>query len=347
MMSAAREIWKILRTAVLAGAVAAAAGSASAQSPAPTKIDVVLASSALSSASILAALSAKTFAKHGLDVSYQNLAGASTDTVATVLAGKALFGTTGASTAIDAIRAGVPIQMIANVQRPSATLAVRKDVADRLAKEKGVTPASPIEERVRALKGMKLAAAPTGGANTTLLRAMFEMYGVDADRDLTLLPSSQTTVVAGLKGRQFDAAHWGLGTIEKNIQDGDAVKWISFTEGDVPGLNDFLYMVAFTKTDTIKSQPKLVEAFVQSLRDGADLFRTSPDKVVPAIKSEFFPTLEDVLWNATWKPAQVGAVADQRFSKQALDFTLQLQSRLLGRSYQGLTYERFVADLAR
>src|SRR5690606_29089535 len=122
----------------------------------------------------------------------------------------------------------------------------------------------------------------------------------DPDKDVTLLPSSQTTVVAGLKAGQFEAAHWGLGTIEKNIQDGDAVKWISFTEGDVPELNNFLYMVAFTTTETIENQPEIVEAFVASLRDGANLFREKPETVVPGIKTEFFSTLDEDLWKSTW-----------------------------------------------
>lgn len=343
-------------TRVVAAGIATAAfsmGSASLaqenakDAPKLEEVSVVLVTTSLAAAPVLAAISANTFRQHGLKINYYNIGGASTSTVATVLSGKAVFGTAGGSIAIDAIRAGVPIQLIANIERPNPTIAVRKEIAAQIEKTLGVTPRSSMPDRVRALKGLKIAATPAGGPNTTILRAMLQQYGVDPDKDVTLLPSSQTTVVAGLKAGKFDAAQWGLGTLEKNIQDGDAVEWISFARNEVPEVQDFVYMVAFTKIDTIKEHPKLVEAFVESLRDGAKLYAEKPESAIPGIKKEFFATLDEELWQRTWKLAQPGIISGLRFTRKAIANTIDIQTRILGRNYEGITYERFVADMAQ
>lgn len=50
------------------------------------------------------------------------------------------------------------LQLIVKVERPALTISLRKNVAERVTKETGVTPDSPIKERVQALKGLEFGA---------------------------------------------------------------------------------------------------------------------------------------------------------------------------------------------
>ena len=69
--------------------------------------------------------------------------------------------------------------------------------------EQGVTPDSPVEERVQALTGMSIGASPAGSTGDSYVRAMLTEYGVDPDTDVTLVPNNDGTaqVAAARAGR--------------------------------------------------------------------------------------------------------------------------------------------------
>jgi NitT/TauT family transport system substrate-binding protein len=310
-------------------------------------VSFMVTSTALSSVPVDVALSSNLFQKHGLDVEFQEFGGASTTAINAVISGEGDFGTAGGTAALDAIAAGLPIQLIANLQRPASTLVVRKEIAAKIEQSTGVTPDSPIEDRVAALKGLIVATNPPGSTHATMFNVMAEEYGIDVERDLRLVVSAQETVVAGVKAAKFDAAFWSAGTLEKNVADGDAVEWISLTAGEVPILKDLLYMVAFAKVDTIKNEPEKVKAFVTALQDGARTFAEDPQSVVPAMKDQFFPELEQGTWEASWKPIPNAIVDDLMFDKATYENTLEIQANVLDKSYETMSFESLVADFAR
>jgi NitT/TauT family transport system substrate-binding protein len=96
---------------------------------------------------------------------------------------------------------------------PSITfgLAVNNDTAKQLA-AKGVTPSSPIEQRVQALKGLQIAASPQGSTGLKYTRIMLSTYGVDPDKDVTIVPNADNAAqVAATGGRRLGPSLAELG----------------------------------------------------------------------------------------------------------------------------------------
>ncbi|USQ77814.1 ABC transporter substrate-binding protein [Ornithinimicrobium cryptoxanthini] len=310
-------------------------------------INLTLSSTAMSSGPILAAITQDTFGDHGLEVNYTSTAGDSTTALATVASGQAPFATVGASTVIDAQQEGLPVQFVLNIESPAVTIAMRDDIAAEIMAETGVGPDSPIAERVEALRGLQIGAPPSGGANYTLLALMLNRNGIDPESDVTLLPSDQQTVVSGIKGDRFEVGFWSAGALEGAIVDGDAVKWIDVSAGDIPEFSDFLYMTAITSEDVINEDPELVNDFIASVRDGAQLLIDDDADTKAAIKEEFFPTLPDGTWDLTWDSARQAVIPNQTFTQEALDYTVEATETVYGRVYEDLMLADLVVEQAR
>lgn len=310
------------------------------------KIEVSLTSTALSSAPVLAAIVADTFGDHGLAVEWSELGGDSSKAIATVARGQAEFATAGTPTVLDSVTEGLPVNLILNVERPALTIAMRKEVAARVKRETGVTPDSPVKERIAALKGMKVGAHPAGATNYTLLYALLERNGLDPEKDLKLLPSDQKTVAQSLKAGKFDAAMWSAGPLE-TIVGKDAVRWIGTVDGDLAEFEDYLYMGGITSKKILESEPELVEKFVASIRDGAELVLKDSKATREAVKKKFFPTLDDTAFDMTWESAKRATVRDQGFTAEEFDYTLSVTKGVYDRDYSKLHFDQVVPKFAR
>lgn len=336
----------VLASAVVASVTACAGGGTETTADGKQKIKVTLTSTALSSAPVLAAIAEDTFADHGLAVEWTEVGGDSTKAIATVTRGQAEFATAGTATVLDSMKEGLPLRLIANVERPALTIALRKDVADRVAKETGVTPDAPIEERVQALKGLKFGAHPPGATNYTLLRAILDKYEVDANKDLELLPSDQRTVASSLKAGKFDAAMWSAGPLETLGED-EAVEWIATADGDLGSFKDYLYMGAIASEEMLESDPELTDKFVSSVRDGAELVLADDADTRAAVKKKFFPTLSKGAYERTWKSAKEATVPSQGFTTREFEYTVDVTKSVYQRDYSKLSFTEIVPKFAR
>ena len=98
----------------------------------------------------LAMVANRTDRAHGIAVEQQAVGTSSTIVVDAVLSGHADFGSPGTADALQAIRQGANLRIIAAVVNNLQVMVIRDDVAQRL----GVSPDAPIADRVRALKGL-------------------------------------------------------------------------------------------------------------------------------------------------------------------------------------------------
>ena len=313
-------------------------------SAAPTQASIAMASTSLAAGPLLAALALDTFSDSGLSLEQTQASGSSTNVVAAVLSGDTEFGFVGGTTAVDAINEGAPIKVIGGVTYGLQQLALRPEVADRLAP---VTAESPIADRVNALKGLKIATSAAGSTNNAYLLGILESQGVNPERDVTVVPSEPSAIVAGLRDGLYDGALWSVGVLEPNLSDGSAELWIDIPSGDLPDFKNAYQAVLITSEQTLQEQPGLVKSFLEGARAGSEAVENDAAAAETAVQNEFFPKLDPAAFELAWESANPAFVPNLEVTQEAWANHLKLQGDLNGGDYSDISFEDNVFEGAR
>jgi NitT/TauT family transport system substrate-binding protein len=119
----------------------------------------------------------------GVDVDYQQLQAGSTMLQA-VSSGSINIGDSASTEIATAAVKGLPLQAIQNTIMMTLQVCVRK----AWAQSHGVTPSSPLADRVEALKGAKIAITGPGSVSDTIARWLLKKYTqLDANNDVSLI----------------------------------------------------------------------------------------------------------------------------------------------------------------
>ncbi|MBI2862212.1 MAG: ABC transporter substrate-binding protein, partial [Chloroflexi bacterium] len=172
----------------------------------PTKrplVKVVWAGPAVSTAHlpVWVAKGAGYFPEEGLDVDWV-FAGSGAKGVAAVIGGSATWASAASPDLISAISQNQPIQAFAGLTIGQLReIVMRKDVAQA----KGVTEKSTLEEKVKALRGLRLGATSPGSGTDYTLRYILMEYGMDPERDVEIVyVGSPAGLVAALNQGSID-----------------------------------------------------------------------------------------------------------------------------------------------
>lgn len=157
-------------------------------------------------------------------------------------------------------------------------------------KKMGVTRASPLVEREKALKGLTFGITSPGALSDLYARYMMKQGGLDPDKDVNFVTiGNGSALLAALEAGQIDAflqspptpflaeAH-NMGTI-----------LISNTGGDVEQFTDFPFnAIAVTKT-WAEQNPQVLEGYSRAL-DKAYVFMVEhPDEAIQIVHDHYFP----------------------------------------------------------
>lgn len=310
-----REACSAIATVITAGAFSRAA---LAQAPQP-----VIIKSAAPSLTIGAALTMvadRTDAAHGLAVDEQAGGTSSTVVVDAVLAGQADFGTPGTADALQAIRQGAKLRIIAAIVNNLQVTVLRHDVRERL----GVAAGAQVAERIRALKGLTIATGAVGSTHYQILRAYLRQYGIDPDRDVRLVGLAETSgLISGIEQKRFDAIAYASPIVDYAIAKGIAGVWISGPRGDVPGADNVKTCVVIARTETVDRYRDRVDALRASLGDALAAIHSDRARVGEMLRGRFFANLEPAVWTAAWGGAASAYPADLTFSRAAYDYWVQ------------------------
>jgi NitT/TauT family transport system substrate-binding protein len=206
----------------------------------------------------------RTDKAHGVAVDLQAFGTSSTISIEAVLAGQAMFGSVGTLTALQAIRQGADLRIIAALVNNVQMMVIRNDVAQRL----GVSPTAPIAERVRALKGLTVATGAVGSTHYQILRSYLQQYGLNPDTDVRLIGIAEpSAMVSGLEQRRFDAIAYASPLVEHAIAREAGQMWISGPRGDIPGSDNIKAGVIVVRAETLEKNRGQVDALRAALTD--------------------------------------------------------------------------------
>ncbi|MFG1479139.1 ABC transporter substrate-binding protein [Xanthobacter sp. V4C-4] len=240
------------------GLVSGLAHAADKAAAAPEKIAIGISNRSLLGLPVVVAKERGFFAEEGLDVGIDYFAGG-TPATAALIGGSVQFIDAAFENNIKAVKNGQKLVSVLNLQTDFAgAVIVRKDVADKLAGKPTVAD----------LKGLKIGTLARGGFADVSTRYILADAGLDAEKDVTLVPirGADRQLTAGEAG-EIEAAFvmepWSVIAVEKSN------KWayvLNITTGEGPKVFQGLgYITLQTTRDYVKTNRPIVEKVVRAL----------------------------------------------------------------------------------
>ena len=273
---------------------------------------------------------------HGIGVDMQAGGTSSTITVDAVINGQADFGSPGTADAMQAIRAGAPLRIIAAVCNNLQTMVINNNTLKRI----GVSPEAPIADRVHALKGLTVATGAVGSTHYQILRAYLKQYGVDPDKDLRLVGLGETSaLISGLEQGRFDAIAYASGVVELSVVSNVGTVWISGPRGEISKTDDVKTCVIIAHADTVEKRRADVDALRAALADALRAVNEDHAATGAILRPAYFPKLDQKVWDLAWNSATKSYPTSLVYSRAAFDYWVQNDSKG-DDSYKGVDYAK-------
>lgn len=160
--------------------------------------------------------------------------------------------------------------------------------------------ASPIEQRIKALKGLTIATNGTGSANDYLLKRIIADVGLKADADVTITPiGAGATILAALDQKRIDGFVATPPINFISMQGHGAMQLIDFAAGAYKPVAGMIYIALAAPDDWLKANPHLAARMVRAVGRALALMHDDPVAAKAAVRS-FFPGIEQSLFDAGW-----------------------------------------------
>ncbi len=282
------------------------------------------------------------YKKEGLKVSHRILVGVASPNA--VIAGSADFTIGTGPVFLRAAAAGQRMLAIANlIDKPLVELVLRKDVADAA----GITDATPLAERAKALKGKTIAIQGVGSIVHAWERFVASRGGLDIEKDVRIAPMDPPPMLASMETKAIDGFATSLPFTTEAVVKGKAIMLASGASA-APELLPFAYGLIYTRPDMCTKAREKCERVVRALATANRFILEKPDEALELLKKRFDKMDQQVL-AAAWKTVAAAHAKDIRVTVPGLDHSqeVSLAAKLLDpkdtlKSFDGLYSNEFV-----
>ena len=316
-------------TAVSTGAPAASATTAPAASAAaspaasltPLKVRIVAASDTLSYMDTWVSRYGGTFEKAGLDVTWLPSIPDAAQATAALLGGSADVLEISVAGPFNAAAAGrVPRIFATGSVGFTNFITLSKAKADELAKQ-GITPQSPVADRLKALRGLVVGTGSAGGpAEIALVKAM-EAVGLDAYKEVKMQAGTPDAMSAAFKASRMDAILTSVPGALEPVLASYGVLWISGPAGDVPIWNKGYTQVWVTTEQYAKEHKDVLDRVVAGLQATTKMITEDPNAALAALKKKY-ETLDADLLKASFEASKKSYSIDRKVRRSVMQDTI-------------------------
>lgn len=212
-----------------------------------------------------------------------------------------------------------------------------------LARERGLTENSTVEERLAALKGANIGVTGAGSGTHQLALYMLTEAGLDPERDATVVfVGGSNEILAAFSRDRIDAFTLSNPTSDKAIQDYDGFLLFNMAAGQLPGVADFLYISVNTTRKWIDSDPDrakrtmaAIQRAQQAMHDPATT-NEARDKVYEA----YFSRFDKALFDNAWKSVLPAYPQSPEISKPQLERVVNFLNTFSEKPYENLDLDK-------
>ncbi|MBI2369036.1 MAG: ABC transporter substrate-binding protein [Deltaproteobacteria bacterium] len=307
----------ILATALLAVVALLGAGLL-APEPASAQLQKIRMTQPVESLSFFSVYVARAngyFADEGVAVDVIMTGGGGPD-IHALLAGDAGFTATATGQLVKLHQEGKKVIGVQNVLGKNIMTAVmRTDVA----KAKGLSPTTSLQEKLAMLKGLTIGGTRPGALSHDMATYFVRRAGLVPGKDVQLIGTGTgAVIIAALEQKKIDLFVMSTPVPEEAIQRGIGVMFINTTAGEVPELAEFLQQVLAVTPEYARRQPDTVRKMVRALtRANQWIVDTQPEQIMKAMKV-YFPRVQDPILLASIKNVRQGVIPDGRMTERGV-----------------------------
>jgi NitT/TauT family transport system substrate-binding protein len=151
----------------------------------------------------------------------------------------------------------------------------------------GVSSKSPLQDKLKALKGARVGASTIGGGPAQYTRYLARTVGLDPEHDMKILAVGFGAArMAALRTNQVDVTCGDAPEADQVELEGFGELFLNCPH-EVPIFKEFPYTVVLVTPETADSQPDLVRRIGHTLGQANDMFTTNFGQVVDILKKQF------------------------------------------------------------
>jgi len=222
------------------------------------------------------------FPKEGMDVEVISTNGDGPD-VDAVISGSVQFAVSTPNRLFTSYEQGKPLKaamMLA--KRMAIDCAMNKQVADKL----GITAQTPLDARLKAMKGLTVAGTRPGAFTYVLLDIYGKRVGLTAQKDYQLIGvGGANSMLPALENNQIAVGCTGSPFAELATFRGKAIRFTNNAGGADPAFDDFLFEMVYVRPDFLSGNGDTVRRFLRA-------FLASTNEIIDTPAAEHMPTLK-------------------------------------------------------
>jgi NitT/TauT family transport system substrate-binding protein len=305
------------------GGLAAATLAMPAIAQGKTKLVVVMSSFDLLFWGTLTAKQLGYFDQLGLDIELVR-AGGGARSLAAVAGGDAQFNVGAPASALRARARGSDVMLIS----PAVAQYIDNiTMSAAWAQKNNITPASSLEARMKALKGMTVAVSSVGAGADQLLRFLAKRAGIDPDREMTItaIAGGENMMAAFMRGR-IDGFVVPPPTGDDAVKNHGARPLIWPGRGEVPELNGFVYIGVIARESWLKQNRDTAARFLRGQQMAFDTIHdpartaSARDAVWTGFQQRIEKAMFDEIWAAAVPVYPKSVAVDQAMVDRIVDF---------------------------
>jgi len=293
----------------------APAAPANTAPPAPVKARISQPLDALSLASVYVARANGYFADEGLEPEIVTFSGGGPD-VQALIAGDVDFDVTAATFLISAYQEGNPLLGVVSIlNRAVVNGIMHKDVAQA----KGITPTTPLRDKLAALRGLTIGVSRPGSLTFQMGTYFIQQAGLTPGSDASVLAvGGGSAMLAALEQRKVDVIMNSPPEPEEAIRQGFGVMFINNSAGEDPALADFLQQVVLVRPDYARDNPDMVRRMVRVMVRANRWINEHSAEEFAAVLQPFFSQMPSETLVDSARAVQPAVPADGRMTEQGI-----------------------------
>ena len=285
---------------------------------APKKVKITIPVIAHSMTPVFLAQNKGFFADEKLEVDVTSTNGGGPD-IRALIAGDVDFSFTTGDNVVLAQQEGKKLIMVmSGLNKLFINWAMHKDVA----KSKGVTEATPLADKIKALKGLTVGVTNPGALTAHLAAFVIRKAGYNPQQDVNIVPvGSGPTWLAALENRKVDVALTAPPVPDTAISRGFAILLINNAKGEDPSIPEFLMENLVARPDTVAKDGDTIRRMVRALTKANQwALQSTPEQVAEALKPSM-TTIQPDLLLAGVQAVRPALSKDGRTSERSVQIT--------------------------
>lgn len=243
------------------------------------------------------AVGAGLFKEEGLDVDTVNVSSGPRQ-VAAVMGGSADVAPTNIEHVVRSTAQGGNIIALSSIFNVSPYVVV---LSNKAIERSGMKLDMPIDEKIKRLKGLKIAVTTAGSGANSMLRSLFLARGGVPDKEVTIQPlGTPDGMVTALENNIVDGFVFLAPHSEIPAQRGYGKVVIDPGTGEVPELMNVPYLTVVTSRDILKNKQPVLKSIVRAYTKAIKFTQEHPEEARTYAR-QFLKEADEDVFNVAYK----------------------------------------------